>query len=85
MGKSNYVSPTMMSDEETIDYKILKCRRPERRSLEFSDELDRHYQSFKKGTYSCPVPDGSKERMIKTDKKKAILTDANVYSCIMYV
>ena len=51
MEKWNDICPTMMSDEETLDSKSLKRRRPEWRSSEFNDlmdELDKRYEDQSK-------------------------------------
>lgn len=80
MEKWKDVCPTMMSDEETVDSKRLKRRRPSWRSSElnsFMDELDRRYESAAKhprkericgSPLKNAVPSKAKEWMLLTEE-----------------
>ena len=70
------VNPVMMSDEETIDSKTLKRKRPEWRSVEFNsliDEIEKRYENNSKhprkervygSPLKCCAPASAKEWMI---------------------
>ena len=73
------VLPVMMSDEETIDSKTLKRKRPEWRSVEFNnliDEIEKRYESNSKHSrkesvygspLKCCVPAYTKKWMVESD------------------
>ena len=88
MEKWGNICPTMMSDEETVDSKRLKRRRPIWRSPEFNsfmDVLDRRYESAAKhptkericgSPLNNAAPAKAKEWMISTQDDKP---DSPVY------